>query len=164
MKNINIKLENEEYPLYYSLNPSKVKSLDATNYWRVLNGLKEIPVPPSNTDYHKYFDKRCYDLAQSYQIRQAETKKFMNQLNYKHPIEPIIEPIIETIQEAFKEPIQEKPKEPIIQPIQVQVKEPIQLKAQEPIKIKPKEPIEIKAQKPKKVADKKTNNEQPSLF
>jgi len=157
MKNINIKLEKEEYPLYYSLNPSKVKSLDATNYWRVLNGLKEIPVPPSNTDYHKYFDKKCYDLAQSYQIRQAETKIFMKKLNYKHPVkEPIIETIIETIQEDFKEPIQEKPKEPIIQPIQVQVKEPI--------KIKPQEPIEIKAQKPKKVADKKTNNEQPSLF
>ncbi len=50
------------------LNKNQRNSLDASNYWRVMNGQKPIEVPPSDTEYHKYFDKRCFELAKKYQL------------------------------------------------------------------------------------------------
>ncbi len=61
-------IEKDSFPEYYALNVSQCKSLDASNYWRVMNGQKPIEVPPSDTEYHKYFDKRCFDLSKTYQL------------------------------------------------------------------------------------------------
>jgi hypothetical protein len=54
------------YAEYNALDKNKRNSLAATNYWRVMNGLNEIPVPPTDENYHKYFDKGCYDRAESF--------------------------------------------------------------------------------------------------
>lgn len=53
---------SDPYALYHSLTKYHKKCLIATNYWRVMNGLEIIPVPPEYAYYHKMFDKRCYDL------------------------------------------------------------------------------------------------------
>ena len=60
-------IEQDNFPEYYALNKNQRNSLDATNYWRVMNGQTEIKVPPSDEQYHKYFDKRCFELAEKYQ-------------------------------------------------------------------------------------------------
>lgn len=52
----------DEYSEYNLLSEYGKKCLPSTNYFRVLNGLHEIKVPPSDKHYHKYFDKRCYDI------------------------------------------------------------------------------------------------------
>lgn len=59
----------EEYKEYYALTPYQRKCLAATNYFHVLYGNKNkiTEVPPSDKEYHKYFDKRCYDRAEAYQ-------------------------------------------------------------------------------------------------
>lgn len=61
------KEEKERYPEYYSLTEYQKKILVANNYWRVMHGEKAIPVPESDLHYHKYFDKRCYELASGFQ-------------------------------------------------------------------------------------------------
>jgi hypothetical protein len=73
-------VSEKEYELYYSLDLNKRKSLAATNYWRVMNGLKEIPVPPTDYDYHKYFDKKCYERAESFRIMRDGVIEFRKQL------------------------------------------------------------------------------------
>lgn len=62
-------LEKAKYPQYFALSDYHKKCLIATNYWRVLNGMPIIEVPPQYTYYHKYFDNRCYELAKNYQIK-----------------------------------------------------------------------------------------------
>lgn len=61
-------IEKEKFPDYYALNKSQRNSLAASNYWRVMNRQKPIEVPPSDTEYYKYFDKRCFELVEKYQI------------------------------------------------------------------------------------------------
>lgn len=60
-KNAALKEIMEKYPEYCALDSNQRNSLDATNYWRVMGGLPIIEVPPSDTEYHKYFDSKCYD-------------------------------------------------------------------------------------------------------
>lgn len=62
-----LQIEMDEYPEYYALNISQRNSLDASNYWRVMNGQPAIKVPLSDENYHKYFDKKCYSLKDAYQ-------------------------------------------------------------------------------------------------
>jgi len=59
--------EEEKYPEYYALCENSRRCLVATNYFNVLYGNNIIEVPISDEHYHKYFDKRCYDRAESYQ-------------------------------------------------------------------------------------------------
>ena len=61
-------IEMDNFPEYYALNKNQRNSLDASNYWRVMNGQKPIEVPQSDTEYHKYFDKKCFELAKKYQL------------------------------------------------------------------------------------------------
>lgn len=56
----------KDYPEYYGMNEYQRRCLVSTNYFRVLQGKREIPVPASDLHYHKYFDKRCYDLSEDY--------------------------------------------------------------------------------------------------
>jgi hypothetical protein len=50
-----------EYREYEKLNDYQKKCLSATNYWRVMSGLKEIKVPAEDVDYYKYFNRSCFD-------------------------------------------------------------------------------------------------------
>lgn len=58
------KEELAKYPQYYALTEYERSCLSAINYWRVIGGLSIIEVPPSDTDYAKYFDARCYQIAE----------------------------------------------------------------------------------------------------
>jgi len=60
-------IEKAKYPEYFALSDYHKKCLIATNYWRVMNGIPIIEVPALYTYYHKYFDKRCYELAKEHQ-------------------------------------------------------------------------------------------------
>jgi hypothetical protein len=57
-----LEFDKEKYSEYNSMSAYEKTSLPATNYWRVRNGKSEIPVPPQDKHYKKYFDKRCHDL------------------------------------------------------------------------------------------------------
>ena len=52
----------KQYPEYFALTKYQRKCLSATNYWRVIAGIKEIPVPKEDTEYFKYFNKACYNI------------------------------------------------------------------------------------------------------
>ena len=75
-----LEIEMDAYPEYYALTPYERKCLTATNYFNVLYGNKIVEVPPSDAHYHKYFDKRCYDRAETYQ-KQKKLEKEINQKN-----------------------------------------------------------------------------------
>jgi len=60
-------LEKGMYPEYSDLSAYHRKCLPATNYWKIMNGEPEIKVPAWDTDYHKYFDKKCYAMAKDFQ-------------------------------------------------------------------------------------------------
>ncbi len=49
------------YDEYHKLPAYQKKCLSATNYWRVMNGMKEIKVPAEDVNYYKYFNKSCYE-------------------------------------------------------------------------------------------------------
>lgn len=84
--------EDEKYSEYYSLNEYERKALVATNYWRVINGKQEIPVPETDLHYKKYFDKRCYKLYQEKleweQKKQQEKQQPQQPQNREKPKEP----------------------------------------------------------------------------
>ena len=86
-----LEIEMEKYPDYYALNEYDRKCLVATNYFLVLYGKNIIDVPESDKNYHKYFDKKCYDRAVPYQSmkkREAEynamIKKNREQIELKN--------------------------------------------------------------------------------
>ena len=62
-----------------------------------MNGGTEIPVPALDTNYYKYFDKRCYDLA----ARHCE-KQRLNQKSIK-VVKPAEVLEVPKIQETKKE-------------------------------------------------------------
>lgn len=143
----NIKSEKEQYALYYSLDSNKRKSLDATNYWRVMNGLKEIPVPSSDTEYHKYFDKRCYELAESFQIMKNGAIEFRKKL-------------------VSPNKLKEVQKVEVIEKVEIKTEVKTEIKKTEVPKEPPKQIIEKKEVFVPKVQNKKqdTNQQQASLF
>ncbi len=57
-----IKNDKDPFAHYNSLSKYMKKCLVATNYWRVMNGMEIIEVPPEYEYYHKRFDKRCFVL------------------------------------------------------------------------------------------------------
>ena len=68
-----LEVEMDKFSEYYSLNEYQRKCLVATNYFRVLYGLYEIQVPPSDEHYYKYFDNKCYERAENYKkMKQRE--------------------------------------------------------------------------------------------
>jgi hypothetical protein len=75
-----LEIEMDEYPEYYALTPYQRKCLVATNYWNVMYGNKIVEVPPSDTHYHKYFDKRCYDRYIGYQKQKKLEADYNNML------------------------------------------------------------------------------------
>jgi hypothetical protein len=72
--------EQELYPEYFSLLPYERKCLVSMNYWRVMYGQKIVEVPPSDTYYHKYFDKGCYERKEVYQLQKQREKEFNKML------------------------------------------------------------------------------------
>lgn len=48
-----------KYEEYDKLTPYQKKCLSATNYWRLINGLKAIDVPSEDYEYYNYFNKKC---------------------------------------------------------------------------------------------------------
>lgn len=98
------KEELKTYHEYYALNEYSRKCLVATNYFRVLNGEHEIPVPPHDTHYHKYFDKRCYERAASYQRLKSMGNPFSNKIidEEKKPIEPKKDSVKNDVQTILK--------------------------------------------------------------
>ena len=50
-----------KYDEYHKLPTYQKKCLSATNYWRVMNGMKVIDVPSEDINYYNYFNKSCYD-------------------------------------------------------------------------------------------------------
>lgn len=75
------KEELRKFHEYYSLSNSQRKSLVATNYFRVLNGFHEIPVPEHNTEYHRLFDKKCYNRQKDYKKLKDSGGTFHRYLN-----------------------------------------------------------------------------------
>ena len=108
-----------KYPVYFSLSDYHKKCLVATNYWRVVNGLPIIEVPPQYTSYHEYFDKRCYEVAKEVKDRNRRMGKegFITPPPVTEKIEEVIieletkkvEP--EKAIEIIKEKADSKPKE-----------------------------------------------------
>jgi hypothetical protein len=71
-------IQMDKYPEYYSLTEYQRKCLVATNYFRVLNGEYEIPVPPSDEHYFKYFNNNCYEKATLYKEMKKRELEFKN--------------------------------------------------------------------------------------
>ena len=152
----NLKSDKEQYALYYSLDANKKKCLDATNYWRVMNGLKEILVPKSDTNYHNYFDKRCYDLCEQYQKMKKDKDSFFKTLavnNKKVEVE-IVKEVVEVKVEQKVEKVVEKIVEVKVEQKVVEVK--VEQKVEKVVAEKP-----ITKTKKKQEAN---NNQQSSLF
>ena len=142
----NFNLEKDKYPEYASLNTYHRSCLDATNYWRVMNGQPIIEVPAWDTDYHKYFDKRCYEIAKE----KIENDKRLG----KEKKEPIA--------------IAEKKIEPIVVEAKKAPEKKLEVKT-EPKKVEPKvveKKAEVKVEKnvEEKKEDIKNNDEQITLF
>lgn len=68
--------KTSDYSEYKALNDNQLKSLDSTNYWRVMNGDSFINVPLTDNHFWYYFDERCFGLAK---LHQERTKDFKEQ-------------------------------------------------------------------------------------
>jgi len=90
-----IKEDLKKYTEYYQLSEYQRRCLPATNYFRVLNGQHEILVPPSDTHYHKYFDKRCYELAPQYQKLKSSGGVFSTNIVIDDELKKQSEPPVE---------------------------------------------------------------------
>ncbi len=73
-----------DYSEYKALNDNHLKSLDATNYWRVMDGMSFINVPLKDNHFWHYFDERCFGLAKQHQI---STKDFKEQKRVREEFE-----------------------------------------------------------------------------
>lgn len=71
--------KTSDYSEYKALNDNQLKSLDATNYWRVMNGQSFINVPIQDNHFWYYFDERCFGLAE----RHIEATKDFKEQNRK---------------------------------------------------------------------------------
>lgn len=66
--------KTSDYSEYNLLNEQYLKSLEATNYWRVMDGIPFINVPIKDVRFWTYFDERCFSLAEQHQINTKEAK------------------------------------------------------------------------------------------
>lgn len=73
-----------DYSVYRKLNDNQLKSLDATNYWRVMDGMPFINVPLNDSHFWHYFNERCFSLAEKHQIA---TKDFKEQKRIREEFE-----------------------------------------------------------------------------
>ncbi len=73
-----------DYSEYKALDDNQLKSLDATNYWRVMDGMSFINVPLKDNHFWHYFDERCFGLAKQHQI---STKDFKEQKRIREEFE-----------------------------------------------------------------------------
>ncbi len=64
-----------DYSEYKVLNDNQLKSLDATNYWRVMDGMSFINVPLKDNHFWYYFDERCFGLAERHQLVTKDSKE-----------------------------------------------------------------------------------------
>ena len=135
--------QKEKFKEYLALPYAHIKSLSATNYWRIYNGMGEIPVPPQDKYYWKYFDSRIYDVVKKKKEDELKYKNIDFEKTFKN-IYPVNK------EEKIQEPIE---KSEVSQ--NVLKDEPINLKEQ---KTKTK-------QKPKSVNNDENNESiQGSLF
>lgn len=160
--------EKNRFPEYYALNEYSRKCLASTNYWRVMNGQKEIPVPESDLVYHKYFDKRCYKLKDAYQKKQELNKLELS--SRKLEIKPeeeihVTEPELTKKEEIVENVIIEE--KPILEETVFTSFEP----EPEIVKTEPEPKIEnklyvpeVKKTPPKKAQPKKSDDSQISIF
>lgn len=90
-------VNDEKYLAYHALSDYHKKCLVADNYWRVMNGIPIIEVPPSDTHYHHYFDKECYGLSDAFQARKKRNDEGGNKNNANFPAEtPVAVPKVVT--------------------------------------------------------------------
>jgi hypothetical protein len=76
--------KTSDYSEYKALNINQIRSLDATNYWRVMNGDSFINVPINDNHFWHYFDERCFGLAE---LHQERTKDFKEQKRQREELE-----------------------------------------------------------------------------
>jgi hypothetical protein len=73
-----------DYSEYKALNINQLRSLDATNYWRVMNGQSFINVPINDNHFWHYFNEKCFELAERHQ---ESTKDFKEQKIKREEVE-----------------------------------------------------------------------------
>lgn len=76
--------KTSDYSEYNSLNINQLRSLDATNYWRVMNGQSFINVPLNDNHFWYYFNEKCFELAERHQ---ESTKEFKEQKRKREELE-----------------------------------------------------------------------------
>ena len=57
--------QKADYSEYCAMSNYYRRCLPATSYWRILNGQTPVKVPPTDENYKRYFDKKCYDIFES---------------------------------------------------------------------------------------------------
>lgn len=145
-----LQIEMDEYPEYYALNISQKNSLDASNYWRVMNGEPIIKVPLSDENYHKYFDKKCYSLKDAYQKQKGYLVITKNVNNDKQNRVDVASTEVITNKSSIENEVQQKKHE--VKREEPKIEKPIQ-------KIVPE-----KKPKPIKKTPENNNKQQESLF
>ncbi len=132
-------VENREvdktYAEYYSLTEHQRKSLDATNYWRVMQGERFIDVPETDIYFWRYFYPRAFELAKGWQEGENRKKEY------------------EIIEKARKEQLRKEKEEADALEAKIKAEQPV-------INIIP--PADKKKLTKKKSANNQTD--QPSLF
>ena len=76
--------KTSDYSEYKALNINQLRSLDATNYWRVINGDSFINVPLNDNHFWYYFNEKCFELAERHQ---ESTKEFKEQKRKREELE-----------------------------------------------------------------------------
>jgi hypothetical protein len=78
-----LEFDKDKYYEYAIMTVYERKIIVTTNYWRVMNGKKEIPIPPQDKHYIKYFDNRCYELTN----KESVNKSFRTQIRISEFVE-----------------------------------------------------------------------------
>lgn len=76
--------KTSDYSEYKALNINQLRSLDATNYWRIMNGDSFINVPLNDNHFWYYFNEKCFELAERHQ---ESTKEFKEQKRKREEFE-----------------------------------------------------------------------------
>ena len=76
--------KTSDYSEYKALNINQLRSLDATNYWRIMNGDSFINVPLNDNHFWYYFNEKCFELAERHQ---ESTKEFKEQKRKREELE-----------------------------------------------------------------------------
>jgi hypothetical protein len=178
------KEELTRFSVYYSLNTYQRSCLASTNYFRVLYGENEIAVPDNDLNYHKYFDRKCYELAAQYQKTSKMDTVFSPKKNFSGEIKKleVLTKKTENKEVTKKQeitktvPVEVKVEQVIVESKPIVTETIVEEKvivAPEPIKVEPVkiEPIkvdsvkkEVKVKSAKKDVIKKSDDSQGSLF